>query len=268
MQVKQKLDLSLVLPLYNEGPVLQSNLNLILTTLESSRYSFEIILIDDGSCDQTPATAAAFAREHADKASFFQHENNVGRGGTVMDGFRRARGEVVGFIDVDCEVPPFFLLNFLPDLLARKKDVITGLRVYPFSFATMLRAATSITYRWLTRIILKTGFVDDQTGYKFFRHDSLTPLMPLIRHRDWFWDTEIMVVARLAERKIEERPVLFLRNLAKRSTVSLLRDGLILFRQLFAYRRRLPQLKRELLNTALLREDEPVADRIRPELYG
>ena len=98
-----KPDLSLILALYNEGPTLPQSLNKIFEVLDESNLNYEIILIDDTSRDQTPELARK-SIEGRNNCYFFKHEKNVGRGGTVSEGFGLAKGKVVGFIDVDLEV--------------------------------------------------------------------------------------------------------------------------------------------------------------------
>lgn len=246
MQADLSVDLSLILPLYNEGDILASNLKTILGVLQSARWKFEMLLIDDASRDDTAQTAAAFAAAHPETVRFFHHEMNQGRGATVMDGFRQGRGTVVGFMDVDCETSPQYFLGFIPDLLSGRRDAITGLRIYPFSFSVLHRVIMSFVYRWFVQRLLGVGFHDRQSGYKFFRRDKILPLLTFLKSSGWFWDTEVMVVADMAGLAIEERPVLFLRDSRKKSTVRLLRDSWQMARQLVSYRWQLSYIRSQL----------------------
>ncbi len=245
------IDLSLVLPLYNEGDVLLENLSMILMTLRRSRLSFEMLLIDDGSIDQTPRRAASFAGEHPDVITFVQHPKNLGRGATVNDGIRRARGTIVGFIDVDCETSPLYILDLVPRILDGSCDVITGHRYYPFTISAVTRVIASVTYRKLEALLLGTKFSDSQTGYKFFRRSTVLPLLDETRHPGWFWDTEIMAVCAAAKLRIAERPVLFLRDRRKRSTVRLIHDSLDMLQALLRYRHRYSALIRNYGRTSV-----------------
>lgn len=237
------VDLSLILPLYNEASILRTNLDLIRTTLESSGWRYEMILIDDCSQDQTASIGRAFSAEHPRRVRFIQHEKNFGRGATVVDGIRRAVGMVVGFIDVDCEASPLYMLDLVPRILNGTADVVTGRRIYPFTLAAFARVVASLSYRVIEHRVLRTRFLDSQTGYKFFRRSAILPVVELCRDRGWFWDTEILVLASLAGLKIEERPILFLRNPAKRSTVRLVRDAVQMLRALIGFRSRIRVLR-------------------------
>lgn len=237
------VDCTVVLPLYNEGLSLVSNLEHILATLAKGKFSFEMLLIDDRSSDETPTVARVFAAQHAGAVRFFLHERNLGRGATVTEGFRIARGRVMGFIDVDCEASPHYVLDFVPDLLAGEIDGITGLRIYPFSIANLGRAFASAGYRLLERLLLHTPFRDSQTGYKFFRRAAIAEILEVTRDAGWFWDTEIMALCHLADLKIEERPIVFLRNRQKKSTVRLFRDTIRMIDALVRFRRRFQEFQ-------------------------
>lgn len=239
-------DLTLVLPLYNEGPLLEQNLPFIYETLSAGKFTFEIILIDDDSRDETATLGRRFAAEHPARVKFIQHEHNQGRGGTVTDGFRRAHGTVVGYIDVDCEASPKYILEFLPDLLANRFDCITGMRIYPFSISTAIRTVMSMTYRFFVRLLLGVGFRDRQTGYKFFRRERIVPVLEYAKNKAWFWDTEIMVLSAMSGLHIQERPILFLRDTEKKSTVRLFHDTLAMLRQLVIFNFQLPTLRKRL----------------------
>lgn len=239
------IQFSLVLALYNEGSKLQSNLERILHTTEHLHIPFEILLIDDGSKDATPEVARQFA-EANEGVRFIQHEKNMGRGGTVMDGFQQSQGAVVGFMDVDCEISPVYILDFVPDLLQEKTDVITGLRIYRFSLSRVIRPFLSVSYRIMMRGLLRVKLEDTETGYKFFRKMAIDKLAPYVKHTGWFWDTEIMALASYAGLRIEERPVLFMRDREKHSTVRIFKDSLDYFVHLMRFRGSVKSIKKAL----------------------
>src|SRR3989344_2434867 len=236
---------TLVLPLYNEGGGLAIQLGYIYRTLCNGAFRFQMILIDDCSTDETTHIAHAFA-QGKDSVLVVRHEKNQGRGATVMDGFMRATSDVVGFMDVDCEVSPVYLLEFVSDLLEGTTDIITGHRIYKFSVSRMPRTIASIGYRMIVRALLDIKFKDTETGYKLFRRTSFLRIAPYLKEKGWFWDTEVMAIANLAKLRVEERPVLFIRNVAKRSSVHLVSDTLTYFKSLMRFRVRRKSLVKEL----------------------
>jgi dolichol-phosphate mannosyltransferase len=97
-------ELSLVLACYNEAEHLPESVRQIRETLRGMGLRYELIFIDDCSRDGTPRLIEALCSGESD-ARCVMHTENVGRGGTVSEGFRLARGRIVGYIDVDLEVP-------------------------------------------------------------------------------------------------------------------------------------------------------------------
>src|SRR5207245_2019890 len=117
-----------------------------------------------------------------------------GRGATVSDGFRAARGDIVGYLDVDLEVHA----RYIPSLvraIEKGAEVATVRRIYAFQLRSLDRYFMSRGYSYLVRKMLGTSLHDTETGYKFFRREALMPVLDEIRDPGWFWDTEFMVRA-------------------------------------------------------------------------
>ncbi len=99
------LDLSLVIPCYNEELILRDSIREVIEILDNTRFNYEIIFVDDYSRDNTRQIINDIIDGYPDKnLSRIFHKKNTGRGGAVMDGIRVAKGEVAGFIDIDLEV--------------------------------------------------------------------------------------------------------------------------------------------------------------------
>ncbi len=232
-------DLSLILACYHEEQILESSVEAILKVLRASRLRWEIIFVEDASRDRTRNLIKGLLARHRTlplRAIF--HDRNMGRGRSVADGFRAARGRVVGFIDVDLEVPA----HYVPacwQAIADGADIALGKRVFKFSMRGIVRYAMSIGYASVVRRLLPVpGVTDTESGYKFFRREVALALVDEVQDPGWFWDTEIMFRASRGGLVITETPCLFVRNLAKQSTVRPLRDSLHYLRTVLAFRRR------------------------------
>jgi glycosyltransferase involved in cell wall biosynthesis len=163
------------------------------------------------------------------------HEKNAGRGQTVTDGFRAARGRIAGYLDVDLEVH----CRYIPSLVRaidRGADVATVRRIYAFQILSLDRYVMSRGYSFLVRTLLDVPVRDTETGFKFFRREAALPVMDEIRDPGWFWDTEFMVRARRRRLRIEEIPGAYIRRHDKTSTVRGLRDSVRYFAKLLAFR--------------------------------
>ena len=234
--------LSLVLACYNEAEHLERSFAEIKDTLEQARFSFEILFVDDVSRDRTREILARLVADHPQlQLRTILHERNRGRGATVTDGFRAARGAVAGYIDVDLEVHS----RYIPSLVRaidRGADVATLRRIYAFQLRSLDRYFMSRGYSYLVRRLLGVGFTDTETGYKFFRREAVLPLLDEIEDPGWFWDTEFMVRAARRGLEMVEIPGAYIRRKDKTSTVSGMRDSLRYFRQLVHFRRRLREI--------------------------
>lgn len=238
------LDLTLVLPCYNEHPVFTNSVQEIFKTLDLTTFAYEIIFVDDGSRDDTRALIDALLAQRPDKnLTRIFHAQNQGRGGTVADGIRAARGDVVGYIDIDLEVHARYIPS-LAQAIREGADIAIGQRNYLFQPRSLDRWILSKGYHQLAKRMLGMNiFWDTESGYKFFKRARILPLLDEIEDQRWFWDTEVMVRAALRGYTIVEIPVLFLRNYGKQSSVNALRDTLDYLKRLRAFRATVKQLQ-------------------------
>ena len=231
--------LSLVLACYNEAQHLEASFAEIRETLEQTSWPFEVIFVDDVSRDRTREILREIVAAHPDlDLRVILHETNRGRGRTVTDGFRAARGVVAGYLDVDLEVHA----RYVPSLvraIEQGADIATVRRIYALQVQALDRYLMSRGYSFLVRRMLGLPFHDTETGYKFFRRERVLPLLDEVEDGGWFWDTEFM--ARAARRGLEvaEIPGAYVRREDKTSTVRGVRDSVRYFRQLLRFRRKL-----------------------------
>lgn len=222
--VSDTIDLCLIIPCYNEEGYLLESVRQIVSVLNQTKYSFEIIFVDDMSRDGTRCIIDDLVRDASTHSRRIFNKRNLGRGGAVMRGINRARAKWVGFIDVDLEVGAHYI-PFCLVPLAQGADVVIAQRIYKLSLRGMLRHMASRCYSALVHVLLKLPLSDTETGFKFFNRLAILPILPHIKDRGWFWDTEIM--ARCIKHKlvVVEKQCLFIRRSDKTSSVHLLRDS-------------------------------------------
>lgn len=217
-------DLTVVIACYQEATHLVESVRQLVAALDGLGRSYELIFLDDQSTDGTPAIVADLVRGHPNRRAVY-HARNVGRGGTVSEGFLLARGRIVGFLDIDLEVH----CRYLPSVLAAidaGADGATALRHYSIAHtpAGLLRQFLSKGYRWLFHRVFATPFEDPETGFKFFVREKIAPVVRHTRDPGWFWDSEIMILAHQAGLRVVEVPCRFERRTDKKSTVRVVRD--------------------------------------------
>jgi glycosyltransferase involved in cell wall biosynthesis len=237
-------DLTLVVACYNEESILERSMVDTFRVLDVLRLTAEVIFVDDASRDGTRAAIDRIVAANPARAfRTILHERNVGRGGTVADGIRAARGRLVGFIDIDLEVHAHYIPTCLL-ALEEGYDVATALRVYKFYWRSLDRYVLSRGYRLLMRAALGVPLQDTETGFKFFRREAILPVLEATRDVGWFWDTEIMVRAHYAGLRIIEIPALFMRRFDKPSTLQPFTDTLDYLRKLWRFRAAVARLRR------------------------
>ena len=231
------IDLSLIIPCYNEEKILEQNIKEVFKILDSSHCVYEIIFVDDCSKDNTREIIKRISSNFADKRiTQLPHETNTGRGGAVMDGVRASRGKIVGFIDIDLEVHA----RYIPSCVLAVKDgfdIAVIRRIYKFYFKSFIRYFMSKGYIFLVRWLLNVPLQDTESGFKFFDRKRLEPIMDEIAENGWFWDTEIMVRSYLQGYRIKEIPGCYIRNFGKKSTVQTIPDTLSYLGKLLKFRK-------------------------------
>lgn len=233
------VDVSLVLACYDEEDLIEESVREIVEVLDRTHYTYELIFVDDCSRDRTRALIDQLMERYPNvRMQKLFHVVNKGRGATVTDGFRMAKGRFQGYIDIDLEVHA----RYVPECvraLEQGWDIATAHRIYTFQIRSIGRYAMSKGYIWLTQQVLRTSVRDSETGFKFFRADRIGSLLDEIEDPGWFWDTEFMIRAERKGLRITEIPCLFIRRFDKTSSVQPLRDSVVQLDRLLSFRRKL-----------------------------
>lgn len=234
-----KCDLSLVLACYNEGEHFSESAKKIVEVLDQTDFSWEIIFVDDSSTDETVVLIKKFVKKYPRKRliSIFQ-EKNGGRGLAVTKGIKKAQGRIVGYIDIDLEIPSDYIPRFVKEI-EMGADVVCGWRIYDFTLKSLPRWIASKGYNIVRDKVLGTSIKDTEAGYKFFRRNKILPILKKCKSPGWFWDTEIMVRAKKAGLKVKEIPVVFIRRFDKTSTVRLIPDTFVYLKELWGFKKEL-----------------------------
>jgi glycosyltransferase involved in cell wall biosynthesis len=170
-------ELSIVVPCFNEARTLRLCVERLRQTV-GARYACEILLVDDGSTDGTPALVEALAREDASVRGI-RHARNRGKGAALRTGFRQARGAFVAVQDADLEYDPQDLIGLVEILKQGQADVVFGSRFLSGGPHRVLYFWHSLVNGFLTllsNMFTDLNLSDIETGYKVFRRDVLEQL--------------------------------------------------------------------------------------------
>ncbi len=198
------LDLSVILPAFNEGAHIYRNLHRVCQVLEGLRY--EIIVVDDGSDDNTfPESQRAM--QDGLPVQVIRNEINRGKGASLFRGFALTRADRVAFLDSDLEIAPENLLTLLRVMDETQADVVIGVKDLHDNQFPFLRRILSRLYRALVAFLFDLSLTDTQTGIKLFRREVLVNAVPRVSVRRFAFDLELLVAALRFGYRIVEQPV-------------------------------------------------------------
>src|SRR3989344_2388363 len=218
-----KVDLSIIIPCHNEGSIFEDSVEKIVAVLKTQKKKWEMIFVEDKSVDDTKKTVEKLTQKYKNIRAIF-HKKNEGRGKSVSDGIKTARGDICGYLDVDLEVSQTYIPLFVKEI-EQGFDLAVGKRFYEGGgLSAILRFLASKTYATAVKHIVSIPIEDTETGYKFFRRIKILPILAKIKSRHWFWDTEIFAQASWNGLSLTQIPVLFKRRIDKKSTVKLIPD--------------------------------------------
>jgi len=238
------MDVSIVIACYNESQHLEASVETIKNIMDSTRWSYELIFIDDLSNDGTQDVLRKLMVKYP-KWKYYFHDVNIGRGATVTEGFLKSGGSVVGFIDIDLEVPAYIMPALIVEIIHGRYHVATAKRDYRIHLQIIHRWLISRSYNLMVKKMLGVNLEDTETGCKFFYREKLLPILLYTEDKRWFWDTEIMVNCYMENLKIKELPALFIRRLDKKSTVNLSLDIKDYFIRIINFRKKLKKVYKE-----------------------
>ena len=247
------MELSVLVPAYREGPRIHDNLIRLTTELDQLGVDYEVVVISDGNTD---ATAAEALRVGSPRIRIIQYADNMGKGYALRVGVKQASGALVTFIDADMELHPREIRNFRQLLREKNLDIVVGSKRHPASTVSypVFRRLQSSLYQLLIRILFRLDIKDTQTGLKLFRHEVLAEAMPLLAVKQFAFDLELLVVARmLGYRRVAEAPIelqyRFASTIDPRAVYRILWDTAAIFYRLHVthyYQRRRSQLQQSI----------------------
>ena len=227
------VQVSVVLPAYNESDYLQTAVEKTIQTLDEFTRSYEVIIAEDGSTDGT----AECAEELAQKNVFVRHihrEKRLGRGTALNNAMKQSNGQVIVYMDLDLATDLKYLKPLVESIIVEGYDFSTGSRMLPESKAerTIGRSLSSKTYNFLVRHMLSSKLRDHQCGFKAFKRERVFELLDEVKATHWFWDTEIIVRAHRHNFKIREIAVEW--KSGKDTKVNLIKDSWNMFWQILS----------------------------------
>lgn len=199
---------SIIMPAYNEGKKICENLLKTVEILKSFISNFEIIMVNDGSDDNTLEQAIKAAKS-CPNIRIINSEENHGKGNALRLGVQKAAGKYIAFLDADLDLHPSQLNKFFSLMKDKNADVVIGSKLHPDSETAYpkVRKIISFGYYMFLRILFRLKVRDTQTGMKLFKADVIKPVMNIILVKRFAYDIEVLSIINNKKQKIIEAPI-------------------------------------------------------------
>ncbi len=200
---------SIVIPAYNESARLGATLEKVLAYVHAQRWDAEVIVVNDGSRDNTADIVRGFVAKDP-ILKLLENPGNRGKGYSVRNGMLHAQGRVILFSDADLSSP----IEEAPKLLNALEagaDIAIGSRWLRAEMQTqrqpLHRQLFGRIFNLMLRMSLGLQYADTQCGFKAFKRTAAQAIFPLQKIERWGFDPEILFLARKLGFKVEEIPV-------------------------------------------------------------
>ncbi|MDB4460468.1 glycosyltransferase family 2 protein [bacterium] len=202
---------SIVIPFFNESQTLETLVNRVV----KNPFSKEIVLVDDGSTDDSLAIARRLAAQHTSCVNGFTnqlivkvHEKNIGKGAALRTGLLNVSGDLVVLQDADLEYHPEEILQLIQPIIDDRADVVYGSRFINLGLDKTRKNSSGYRSNYIANQVitrfsnLLTGLklTDIETGYKVFTREVTQNLAPTLVSRSFAIEPEI--TARVAKQKV------------------------------------------------------------------
>jgi len=225
-----------VLPAYNESERIASTIEKILAHANERAWRAEIIVVNDGSKDDT----AQIVRKYASKDSMLrliENPGNRGKGFSVKNGMLHANGDILLFSDADLSSPIaeadrlFAAIRQGADVAIGSRWLKTELQIQRQPF---YRQVFGRVFNLALRLVLGLNFKDTQCGFKAFTRSAAMTLFPVQQIERWGFDPELLYLAKRYRLKVAEVPVAWSHREGTR--INPLRDGIRMLGEMFVIR--------------------------------
>lgn len=219
--------ISFIIPVYNKAGVLFKTLSSLIRHLKKSAVlDYEIIVVNDGSTDNSFAEAVRFKKFNGEteKIKIFHYSKNIGKGFALRFGFAKSSGDPIVFLDGDMDIDTKQVVKALNQFKVKRPDMLIGSKYHPRSriFYPFNRYLYSLVLRTAIRFLFNLNVTDTQVGLKVFQRRVLKTVFPRLIIKRFAVDLELLVVAHLLGfSKIVELPVIIKHTSANKSTIDI-----------------------------------------------
>jgi len=199
----------LVIPCYNEERILAESVEKLRAWAAANLpYRWRVVVADNASTDGTLAVAQRLAERHPDDVACL-HLDRKGRGRALKKAWLDSPADAMCYMDVDLSTDLAMVVPLLAGVLDEGCDVAYGSRVSRGSDIerSWKREINSRGYIAFIKLLFWTKFADAQCGFKAMAHDAAQQILPHVEDGEWFFDTELLIIAEKGGYRLKEVPV-------------------------------------------------------------
>ena len=224
MYFSRKIMLTVIVPVYNESRILNSNIIKLHTFLNKTYSDFVIVIADSFSTDETEEIGRALSRKLLHVIYFKSAQ--IGKGHQIKSAIAKFRSEYMAFIDADLPISFDAFSNILNGVTSEKYDLVVGSRYISTTVSKRrkTRVFSSTIFNFLVKKMLSLNITDTLTGAKAWNSRIVDNVWPLVMDRTWFFDVELLYYALKKGYRFCEVPVIYT-DVRKDSKLSLFKDG-------------------------------------------
>lgn len=198
------MKLSVIIPVYNEEKTVRAVINRVLEVELPGQMNKEILIVDDGSTDNTPENLKEY-RQHS-SVRMFRQQRNLGKASAVARGIREATGELIIIQDADLEYDPGHFPQLLGPILSGQADAVYGSRFLgKIQRMRPINRLANLCSNVAFNILYPVKLTDINTCYKLFKSEIVKPL--IIESSHFTFETEVTAKLVQQKRKIMEIPI-------------------------------------------------------------
>ncbi|MFC2029074.1 dolichyl-phosphate beta-glucosyltransferase [Chloroflexota bacterium] len=230
------LELTLLIPVYNEQQLIRSNLETLFAFLQSTQTNYEILVVDDGSTDHTVQIVQEFLKNHS-KIRLIVQNKNMGKGCAIQRGVLESRGSYIVFMDADLSYE-LDALDAIMNELIEGNDLAIGSRHVEGSLVRdvpPLRYFIGQVFSILVSLVMFTGIRDTQCGFKGFNAQAAREIFKRTTISRFGIDVEVLFIAKKLGFSISQIPVK-MTGFRNDSRVQVIQDSIRMFFDLFRIR--------------------------------
>src|ERR687889_1957565 len=217
----RQVSVEVVVPVYNEQEALPKSIPALCAYLETYfPYRWSVVIADNASTDATLAVAERLAAR--DSHVRVLHLEEKGRGRALKAAWLASEADIVAYMDVDLSTNLWSFLPLVAPLATGQSDVAIGSRLLRGAMVTRQwkRELISRCYNVLIKALFGNGFSDAQCGFKAVKRSVAQELLPQIEDGEWFFDTELLLLAEERGYRISEVPVDWIEDLDSRVDIA------------------------------------------------